>query len=283
MIIVKIKGGLGNQMFQYALGRRLSLDWSDEVLFDFSWFDSLDKSETVRKNEISDFNVVMKRASENDILKVKPSFFSRMISKIKIRFNKNYFFTFHPSLLKKRKNIFLDGYFQSYKYFDSIRQELLASFVLKNGLSGEVLKMKHAIETSGESVAVHVRRGDYVSSYQNWHGLCSVEYYQKAFSLIKKEHPHVVVFVFSDDIEWAKVHLTFDSSVIFVSQPHFSPAEELFLMSLCKHHIIANSTFSWWAAWLNKNDKKIVVTPRRWLAVSDINTDDLLPPDWIKI
>jgi hypothetical protein len=283
MVIVKLSGGLGNQMFQYALGRRLSLNWDDKLAFDSSWFSNIKKGDTIRDLEISKFNIVVNEVVQSDIERARPNLFIKILNKIKGRFNRNIFYTFNRSLLKKRKDIFLDGYFQSYKYFESIRELLLKDFTLKNGYSEEVDKIKMEIEKAGQAVSIHVRRGDFATSCKDWHGLCSVDYYKKAFVEIKKKYPAVTLFVFSDDIGWAEENLKLDAQTIFASRPTLNAVEEMLLMSLCKHQIIANSTFSWWAAWLNENNKKIVVAPSRWLVASNINTNDLLPHDWIKI
>lgn len=283
MVIVKIKCGLGNQMFQYALGKRLALDWQDELKVDLSWFNNIQSGDIPRELEIDGFNVVLNEATETEIAKSMPSFFARVIDKIRGRLNRNHFYRFYPKILKKKKRAYLEGYFQSYKYFDSIRDVLLGEFTLKNGYHQKVREIKAEIEQAGESVAVHIRRGDFATIRKGYNGLCDVTYYQKSLEIIKNKYPDVKLFIFSDDIEWAKANLKFSSPMVFVSQPVLKPAEELWLMSLCGHQIIANSTFSWWSAWLNQNPQKIVISPSRWLVAEDIKTKNLLPPNWIKI
>jgi len=283
MVVVKIKCGLGNQMFQYALGRRLALDWRDELKVDLSWFSNIKKGDIPRVLEIDGFNVVLNKATEKEIGQVAPGFFSKIMEKIRGRLSRNYFYRFYPGLLKKRSGVYLDGYFQSYKYFDSIREALIRDFVLKNGYSEEGRGLKEEINQAGQSVAIHVRRGDFATIRKSYNGLCDLAYYKNALSLIKKTHADVKIFVFSDNIEWAKENLNFGGPMIFVSRPSLTSVEELLLMSLCKHQIIANSTFSWWSAWLNQNPQKIVVAPSVWLVAAKIKTDDFLPPDWIQI
>ncbi len=283
MIIVNIKCGLGNQMFQYALGKRLSLDWKDELKVDLSWFKNIKAGDIPRDLEINSFNVVLKEADEQEISRSMPSIFYRMIDKIRGRLNRNHFYHFYFQLLKKKKNVYLDGYYQNYRYFDSIRSVLLKEFVLKPGYNQEVDNVKSEIEIAGESVAIHIRRGDFATIRKGYNGLCDLVYYQKALNIIKEKYPNVKIFIFSDDIEWAKENLKFSNPTVFVSRPILKPAEELFLMSFCKHQIIANSTFSWWAAWLNQNPKKIVVSPSVWLVAQDIDNDYLLPSNWIRL
>ena len=283
MVIMKIKCGLGNQMFQYALGKRLALDWQDELKVDLSWFNNIKAGDIPRELEIDSFNVVLNKATAAEIAQAMPSFFARTVDKIRGRINRNHFYRFYPQILKKKKDVYLDGYFQSYKYFDSVRDVLLREFTLKNGYHQEVNEIKSEIENAGQSVAVHIRRGDFATIRKGYNGLCDVTYYEKALDEIKKKYADVKLFIFSDDIEWAKINLKLASPMVFVSKPILKPAEELWLMSLCQHQIIANSTFSWWSAWLNQNQQKIVVTPSRWLVAEDIKTENLLPPSWIKI
>jgi len=274
-------------MFQYALGRRLSLNFNDELKFDVSWFGNIQKGETPRELEVDKFNIDLKKAAETEIALAKGGFIRRMlvkiIYKIRGRLNRTYFYQFHPALLKKRKHIYLEGYFQSYKYFEFARETILKDFVLKKGYSAEALEISKDIKQTEQSVALHVRRGDFAASCIDWNGLCNVAYYEKAIAEIQKKHSNIKLFIFSDDIEWARENLKFKQPMVFVSRPAFSAAEELLLMSLCKHQITANSTFSWWGAWLNQNPEKIVVTPSVWLVAANIKTDDLLPPDWIKL
>ncbi|MFA5770898.1 MAG: alpha-1,2-fucosyltransferase [Patescibacteria group bacterium] len=283
MIVVKIKAGLGNQMFQYAIARRLSLDWNDELKFDLSWFQNIKNNETPRVVGIDKFKIDLVEATNQEKKRALTCSVSKIISQIRARLDRNYFYHFHSELLKKKNNVYLDGYFQSYKYFDSIRNMLLKNFVLKNDYSQEAQKIKNNIELSGESVAFHVRRGDYASSCKNWNGLCDVKYYHQGLIEIKKKYPKVKLFIFSDDIVWAQENLKFDSPMVFVSRLTISDTEELMLMSLCKHQIIANSTFSWWGAWLNQNPHKIVIAPSRWLLAVNIDTSELLPSEWIII
>lgn len=283
MIIVKINAGLGNQMFQYALGRRLSLDWQDELKFDLSWFNNIKKGDIPRMLEIDKFNISLKEATSAEIANLTLGLIKKIIKKIKGRLNRNYFYRFYPSLLKKRKTIYLDGYFQSYKYFDSIKEVLLSDFSLKNGFSLEGQKIKEDIELAKEAVALHIRRGDYATIRKDYNGLCGLAYYEQAINEILKKHSKIKLFIFSDDIAWAKNNLKFNLPMVFVSRPSLNDAEELMLISLCQHQIIANSTFSWWAAWLNKNPQKIIIAPKLWLAAADIDTSDLLPPDWLQI
>ena len=134
------------------------------------------------------------------------------------------------------------------------------------------------------AVSVHVRRGDYVNNKNAnaFHGVCSPEYYRKAIELIAKRVDSPKYFVFSDDIEWVKEHIEIPNAV-FVSQKDIADHEELVLMSKCKHAIIANSSFSWWGAWLNANPNKLVIAPKQWVSDSRVNTVDAIPAEWVRI
>lgn len=283
MIVVKLKCGLGNQMFQFALGRRLSLDWQDDLKFDLSWFNNLKKGDIPRDLAIDKFNVNLIEATEKEIALIKPGIIDRVKEKILGRLNRNHFYRFYPSILKKKSKIYLDGYYQNFNYFDSIRNVLLSDFTVENGYSSVALTVQNEIKTCDQSVAIHIRRGDYATVRQDYNGLCDLAYYEEGIKVITNKYPAIKLFVFSDDIVWAKENLHYNFPTTFVSQPAINDVEELLLMSECKHQVIANSTFSWWAAWLNNNANKIVIAPSRWLLAADIDTQDLLPESWIKI
>jgi hypothetical protein len=131
-----------------------------------------------------------------------------------------------------------------------------------------------------------VRRGDYVTSPKtnSVHGTCSLEYYYDSFNLIEKQHKNSHYFIFSDDIEWCKQNLEFIKNKTFIElSANERDHEEMYLMSQCKHNIIANSSFSWWGAWLNQNPDKMVIAPKKWFHDQQINTNDLIPDTWIRI
>lgn len=285
MIIVKIKSGLGNQMFMYAIGRRVQHDTRQELKHDLNWFDNLQKKDIPRTLGLDAFDLALPEATAEEIEKLKPNKYQVILEKVISRLYGNYHNHYFASFVRRKANYYFEGYFQSFKYFESIRELIIKDFTLKNGYSEVGKQVKLDIEDSTNSVALHVRRGDFVTVSNNYNGLCDASYYQKALELLGQKIGQVSVFVFSDDIEWAKANLHFENvlAVNFVSRPELGDAEELLLMSLCEHQIIANSTFSWWSAWLNKNDKKVVVVPRTWLIAKNIKYADFIPADWIKI
>jgi len=194
-------------------------------------------------------------------------------------------FNFDDKVYNKTENIYFEGYWQSEKYFLNYREDLLEEFTLKKELHPKSKEYENKIREV-QSVSLHIRRGDYVTNTHtnSVHGTCSLQYYRDAVKEIeiKVEDPHF--FIFSDDLAWVKENLDFIDNVAFVELDKEIPDhEEMVLMSLCKHNIIANSSFSWWSAWLNQNDKKIVIAPKKWFNDQTINTEDLIPNTWIKI
>jgi hypothetical protein len=195
---------------------------------------------------------------------------------------KNY--NFDPDILNLKNNVYLDGYWQSDKYFSDIETIIRNDFSFRDEPTETNRRMLDHI-SSCESVSVHIRRGDYVTlpEANAFHGLCSLSYYQSAVGLLAGQLEKPVFFVFSDDIAWAKENLTFGFKAHFMD--HNGPErgdEDLRLMSACHHHIIANSSFSWWGAWLCANPEKIVCAPRKWFN-KDIDTPDNLPASWLKL
>lgn len=256
-IIVRLKGGLGNQMFQYAFGRKLSLKHKailklDKSLFEWPIWQGI-VGITARGYELGEFNI-------------------------------NERFTgFWEKITKPKGRLYLDGYWQSEKYFKDIRQILLKDFTLKKE-TNNFLKLKKLIAKTN-SVSIHIRRGDYVkrAATGRYHGVLVLDYYQKALELIGKKIKNPHFFVFSDDPLWVKGNFKLSQPMTCVSGLFkLTNPEELILMSHCRHNIIANSSFSWWGAWLNRNRHKIVIAPRRWFRA--IKTDPgVVPQTWTKV
>lgn len=193
-------------------------------------------------------------------------------------------FFFYPDVFSKpKKNQYFSGAFQSYKYFENCRQELLKEFAFdESKLSEESKEMACRIESTN-SVSIHVRRGDYLAPlwYENLGSICSVQYYQRAITEMEKHVKEPCFFVFSDDIDYVRDNLNIPNAV-YVNFNHSSNSwQDMYLMSLCKHNIIANSSFSWWGAWLNRNDGKTIIAPKKWWA--SLDHDDVVPPSWIRI
>lgn len=282
MIIVKLMGGIGNQMFQYTAGRCLAIQNKTNLKLDITLL--LDRNPrkdfTYRNYELGAFNIQENFVSplENKILRVKQIL--RMINTVK-----EPHYHFYESMLSVPDNSYLVGYWQSEKYFKDVEDIIRNEFTVK--LKAEGINKKIAEEiNSCEAISIHIRRGDYVSNPETnkYHGLCSLEYYQKAIKKITSyiENPHF--YIFSDDPEWTQKNLDFEYPFKFITHNgSLKGYEDLRLMSLCRYNIIANSSFSWWGAWLNRNPEKIVIAPRKWFNDPSINTDDLIPKSWIRI
>lgn len=293
MIIVKLQGGLGNQMFQYAIGRQLSIINNTNLKLDLTFL--LDRTPrehlTFRNYELGAFQINPLIAEKSEVRLFNQndpiSRIKRLFARTKLVREKN--LRFQSTILNSGDQLYLNGYWQCEKYFDAIRTELLNDFTLKDYSLSELHKNHLRIIESinkTNSVSVHFRRGDYVSDKitNSFHGTCSIQFYQDAIKLMAKQVQSPHFFLFSDDPEWIlknRIINDFPTTVVTTSNMH----HDMYLMSLCKHNIIANSSFSWWGAWLNRNPEKMVIAPKRWFAKDELNpqTQDLIPQNWIRL
>ncbi len=291
MTVVNILGGLGNQMFQYAFAYTYSIKKESVVKLDIGSFKTYD----LREYELSLFNVSLEIASVKEAKNLKykkENLFQKIVRKIRkksLPTSNNYYnelhFNFDKKVYDAKGDIYFEGYWQSEKYFLEYRGELIKEFTLKEKLHIQSQIYQKEIAKT-ESVSLHIRRGDYVSnSHTNSvHGTCTLDYYRNAVLAIKEKIKNVHFFSFSDDLDWAKEHLNFMNNITFIELGNDIPDhEEMYLMSLCKHNIIANSSFSWWGAWLNQNPKKMVIAPQKWFNDTSIDTSDLIPKGWIRL
>lgn len=288
MIIMQILGGLGNQMFQYACGKRLAHDHHVPLKLDISSFASY----PLRSFTLQHYQLHADIATPDDL----SLFHSKGIdARIRRRFENQFRpywrrsiiheqgYGFNPPILNVHHG-YLIGYWQSYKYFEPIASHIRDDFKLKNPLSAQAGRLAAEIQAV-QAVSLHIRRGDYVSNpeTQQVHGVMTLDYYERAVRRIAAviSEPHF--FIFSDDPDWAIVHLhlAYPSTIVSGSNTH--DYEELCLLSLCKHHIIANSSFSWWGAWLSDSSQKIVIAPNRWTLLPEGNTPDRIPSSWIRM
>jgi hypothetical protein len=289
MILVQLTGGLGNQLFQYAMGRRLSLLFKTDLKFDLTAYTA--NSHALRAFELSNFNLEIKVADGREILLYSSPnpllrIFAKNILSIKVVQEKS--FDFDPTYESLGGKLYLQGYWQTERYFNSIESIIRSDLQFKHIPSDnnqEILKRIHSVKNS---VSLHIRRGDYVQnrSIFNYHGVCSEEYYQSAVDFISEKVTDPFFFIFSDDVKWVADNFKIRSPylIVDINSPETS-YEDLRLMSTCKHNIIANSSFSWWGAWLNANLKKIVVAPKRWFANEEKNNEakSNIPSGWIRI
>lgn len=263
-------------MFQYAFGRSVSLKNKKKLYLDLFWFDIFGKNQK-RFYGLNNFNI--KGLERRSLLFF---IFSKYFLKNVIE-RENDLYNFNESFLKN--NGYFVGYWQTDKYFDSFRDVIMNDFTLKKEIS-EVSKDFLNSISNCNSVSMHIRRGDYVENKEtnNFHGICDLNYYKDAIKFIKNKIDNPVFFIFSDDISWVKDNLENDNNnFVFVSDKNIKDYEEMFLMSKCNHNIIANSSFSWWGAWLNADINKMVIAPKRWVKKEGINIYDLIPSDWVKI
>lgn len=294
MIIVKLSGGLGNQLFQYSFGRYLSLKYKTELKFDIK-LNSNASDFTPRLLGLSKYNTDLNFADKEEIRKYKffvDGYLSRLERKIIQVFpflNRKFIIERPGHVLEESSfadNCYYDGYWQSEIYFNSISEILQSELKLNEDLStankeivNEILKLN--------AISLHIRRGDYISVNSNAKifAICTIDYYQKAIDYFNLKFTNPVFYIFSDDIEWAKNNFK-ESNFKIVDINENNPQADLYLMSLCKHNIIANSSFSWWGAWLNTNQGKIVVSPAKWYNNEETNTkavESLIHKDWIII
>ena len=301
MIITKIQGGLGNQMFQYALGKAQAIRNGIELKVDVSKYGT---SEEPRAYQLMDFNITSTVASSKDLhyLGIPPwhnkGFFFRLRRKIfrvletrkpliKQRIFMEPYVPFCPEILKTGKNVLFIGDWQSEKYFKDIAEIIRNEFSLKIwGIEAQKIRDQITNEVRGIPVSIHIRRGDKVSvkKFANKYVLPSIEYYISAGTKIAQQiGKPVVYYIFSDDVEWVKENLQMLQPAVIVSRPGLRDAEDISLMSSCHHNITANSSFSWWGAWLNKNPNKIVVAPKKIFSSDALDDRDLIPESWVRI
>ena len=290
MVICQLAGGLGNQLFQYAYGFSRAKSLGVQFKIDISFFDDYEWHEY----SLSPFNISAEIATNAEIellRSIDNTLWHRVQRKLigkknhvvkedNLKFNSNY--------LDISKSCYLIGYWQSAKYFEENWNSLSSEFEILYPPSEENLKLINILGNDHFSISLHVRRGNYanIESVNKTHGTMPLEYYEKAIRYFGDLIQNPTFYIFSDDIEWARCSLKIPYNTIYVDiNDEKSDFEDLRLMSLCKHNILANSTFSWWGAYLNKNPNKSVIAPKMWFKDEILNqqTTDLIPKSWIRI
>jgi hypothetical protein len=290
MILVNLSGGLGNQMFQYAAARSLSVSRRTELYIDATGYEQDTPGITKRKYELDLFHITAPLATKDQINKhTERNLLSRAFNKLQPYYKKRHYFERHfhfdANFFKASSSTTLIGYWQSEKYFVGIEDDIRKEFSIKAPLSQKTLALADRMRNSN-SASIHIRRGDYVAdpATAKAHGSCGLDYYENALRIISEKAGNTELFIFSDDIEWASRNLKTELPITFVDHNKGAQAyEDLYLMSQCSNNIIANSSFSWWAAWLNRNKDKTVVAPQKWFNEYVADTKDLYPPAWIRI
>lgn len=258
MIIVKLQGGLGNQLFQWAYGKSLSMKFNIDFFIDISFYDQQSNC-TFRNFDINKFPNAKFKILDfqvNDFIEIKDNFF----------YNE-----FEPS---ENKNYYIDGFWQTEKYFIDLMKEIKHDLSPTDDILNSINK---TIPLNNNSTSLHVRRTDYLTS-NGFHPIKDINYYDEALKIIGD---YDYLYIFSDDISWCKENLNYKNMVFIENNDNVT---DLWLQSICKNNIIANSTFSWWGAWLNNNENKKVISPKKWFGDNvSINTKDIIPDSWVLI
>jgi len=292
MIITTLMGGLGNQMFQYAAGRRLAYRLGVALKLDLSRLGNEPTGVTPRCYALDHFPIHAGPATCEEVSSLyqpQPGRIRRVLNRMgrwqritHIRGSKH---RFEPEVLQLPDGVLLDGYWQSERYFSDIAAVIRNEFAPLAQPEGHSRDIASAIEAC-TAVSIHIRRGDYVTdaTIAAKHGTCSALYYQRSVDLVaaRTENPHF--FVFTDDPVWVRDNFQIPHAMTLVD--HNGPGqahEDLMLMSACRHHIIANSSLSWWGAWLDPRPDKIVIAPSRWFIDPAIDARDLTPESWLRV
>lgn len=286
MVIAKLYGGLGNQLFQYATARSISHRVNSELVLDIHWYDEVHSNASPRFYELGNFNISARVTNSYEAKKISWHY-SRFLKFVPIfkpwRYLREKHYQFDREIVQLSGDLYLDGYWQSPKYFENIRSLLLEELKVKQALPEKDENIINEMRAAN-SVAVHVRRGDYLSAKAiAVHGLCGLDYYNAAIDLINERVNKPHYFIFSDDMEWVKAHLLIDGPCRYIDHNVGKDSyKDMVLMSHCRHHIIANSSFSWWGAWLSDYSDKVVIAPKRWFQVN-YDTSHLIPEGWVRI
>lgn len=291
MDIVRFSGGLGNQMFQFAFMEALRSRGRD-VKGSLGFYKKHpDSMPFTLCSVFRDLNIDLVEDSTFDEIDERWKELKRQ--GVPDEYYRNYpekFFwvediskdpcTYHPEVFQTKNCVFV-GYWQTEKYFYEIKDRLTKCFCFKK-INSELQSLADTI-SKGKFASVHVRRGDYLSNAEAYMGICTIDYYKRAIEYLQKREAGIKFIFFSDDMEWIKQKIYMPEAV-YCHKELFDSYEDwydIFLMSKCRHNIIANSSFSWWGAWLNQNTTKIVIAPDKWLGYAD--TNDIWCDGWIRL
>lgn len=283
MKIVRILGGLGNQMFQYAFYKALEKR-HPKVSADLTLFEDYNLHNGFELNDV--FGIDVKEATRFTTNLYDTANRKWLFRKLRRFLNlKNTYkeevneFLFDPAFLSDTEPRLYYGYWQNEQYFSDIN--IRNDFKFKRPLSEKNQQVLNLIKNS-QSVSIHVRRGDYVN-HPLLGNICDLDYYQSAISLMNSKTSDPSYFIFSNDIEWCKTNLSLNEATYIDWNTGKDSYIDMQLMSACKHQIIANSSFSWWGAWLNQNPDKIIIAPDKWINGEKYNDSEIVPKTWIKI
>ncbi|MFN0032784.1 MAG: alpha-1,2-fucosyltransferase [Flavobacteriales bacterium] len=286
-VTTQLAGGLGNQMFQYAFGYAVAMQLNKQLLIDTGLLGSefTTTQHTQRELELQCFGLSLKKSTDEIIKKSENSLLRKITSRFLPFSNSEVYHeheNFNISEIKGEKNIHLKGYWQSEDYFKNYRSDLLKMFSPSENISdrnNEALSYIHTADTA----SIHIRRGDYITNRaaNAYHGVCTVEYYTQAAHMLHEQTGVSQFLIFSDEPEWVENNISVPYACNHVTWNAAKQAHwDIYLMKHCKHNIIANSSFSWWGAWLNVHDNKKVIAPRNWFAVEKKLPYPITPADW---
>lgn len=286
-LIVRFNGGLGNQMFQWAFARAIETHTDIPTFMDMTFF----KKNYSRPYELDIFALKAKKV-EDFWANLKIEIIWKLRRKLKGKtFLGTYVyeephFEFDKEVFNVEPNTYIHGFFQSEKYFKNIENDIKEDFIFKS--EPDEINQAHINKiNSTNSISLHIRRGDYVQKkrYQDVYATCSLDYYKRGVEhIFKNTNETPTLFIFSDDKQWVKENLKLPFETVYVDNNSGAKSyEDMRLMSQCKHNIIANSSFSWWGAWLNNNKEKIVIAPQKWFNDSNIIQTDVIPESWIRL
>ena len=292
MIVVRLSGGLGNQLFQYALGRYLALMTNTELVLEDSFYLDGSLNATHRTYELDKFAISARRTSQDERWALR-SYTGPVWKRLRrmlplpgpLRYVHEPIGKLVPSVRMSGDHVFIDGYWQSEIYFAGIEDILGIELQPLLPMSREDQNIVHQM-SEVDAVSLHVRRGDYVSNKaaNQMHGVCGIDYYYSAVQYLAKDLANPVFFIFSDDLNWVEANLQIDYPCVYVAHnPSAMAVHDLRLMSCANHHIIANSSFSWWGAWLNPSSAKRVVRPAKWYTGLPKAGEQTCPPSWIAL
>jgi hypothetical protein len=299
MILIRFAGGLGNQMFQYALGLYLARRNNTELVIDDTILYERDQAHEIvthRDLDLDILNVDLRQASLKEIQQFNGTSYTHLSGKIMNKMiwelgkKRNLIVEkgrrFQPEIMLLPDNKCLVGAWQSEKYFKPVEAEIRRQFTFRKELIGKAANLADEI-LNCTSLCINVRRGDYVTSpvYSQMLGTMPLEYFTKALEYIRSQTRIDRIYIFSDDMAWCKEFLQFPELVTFVEHDLAGPkfSTYLNLMTLCTHFIIPNSSFGWWGAWLGKRPSKIVVAPLHWFKDTEQDSSDLVPDNWKRI
>jgi hypothetical protein len=296
MIVTRLTGGLGNQMFQYAAGRALALRLGVPLKLDISWFAEM-STDTPREYMLHAFPIAAAEARHEEIESVaycKRPFLSKVLRRPKQRsayYIREPSFSYWPGFTALAAPAYLAGYWQQEQYFSDIADVIRRDFAFPPFNSPEAAELAAEIASSPDAVCVHIRRGDYVTSpvTSQYHGVCAPAYYEKALQMLAAKLGSALrLFLFTDEPVWVREHFDtrgYPATVIDFPEHQDKPWHDMHLMSLGAHHVIANSSFSWWGAWLADGTDRggITIAPERWFALEDKQHDTPVPSRWITI